>query len=147
MKRNRYIIAYVLLAFCFIKHPVVGQNRSFTGTVTIHPVRLEQVGDSLYIEMDMVLEDVKMNTSRGADWIPQLVSASCTLNLPRISLKGRDDSWAAKAPATAATCATAASTPPPTITITPTRYSPPGAVRRPGSTAARSCRTPWPLWP
>ena len=60
MKRNRYIIAYVLLAFCFIKHPVVGQNRSFTGTVTIHPVRLEQVGDSLYIEMDMVLEDVKM---------------------------------------------------------------------------------------
>ena len=23
MKRNRYIIAYVLLAFCFIKHPVV----------------------------------------------------------------------------------------------------------------------------
>ena len=49
MKRNRYIIAYVLLAFCFIKHPVVGQNRSFTGTVTIHPVRLEQVGDSLYI--------------------------------------------------------------------------------------------------
>lgn len=37
MKRNRYIIAYVLLAFCFIKHPVVGQNRSFTGTVTIHP--------------------------------------------------------------------------------------------------------------
>ena len=91
MKRNRYIIAYVLLAFCFIKHPVVGQNRSFTGTVTIHPVRLEQVGDSLYIEMDMVLEDVKMNTSRGADWIPQLVSASCTLNLPRISLKGRDE--------------------------------------------------------
>lgn len=41
MKRNRYIAAYVLLAFCFIKHPVVGQNRSFTGTVTIHPVRLE----------------------------------------------------------------------------------------------------------
>lgn len=41
--------------------------------------------------MDMVLEDVKMNTSRGADWIPQLVSASCTLNLPRISLKGRDE--------------------------------------------------------
>ena len=91
MKRNRYIIAYVLLAFCFIKHPVVGQNRSFTGTVTIHPVRLEQVGDSLYIEMVMVLEDVKMTTSRGADWIPQLVSASCTLNLPRISLKGRDE--------------------------------------------------------
>lgn len=26
MKRNRYIIAYVLLAFCFIKHPVVGQT-------------------------------------------------------------------------------------------------------------------------
>ena len=36
MKRNRYIIAYVLLAFCFIKHPVVGQNRSFTGTVTLY---------------------------------------------------------------------------------------------------------------
>lgn len=91
MKRNRYIIVYTVVALCSVEHPVVGQNRSYTGTVAVHPVRLEQVGDSLYIDMNMVLEDVKMKASRGADWIPQLVSESRTLNLPRISLKGRDE--------------------------------------------------------
>ena len=48
MKRNRYIIAYVLLAFALSSIGCGTEPLGFTGTVTIHPVHLEQVGDSLY---------------------------------------------------------------------------------------------------
>lgn len=89
--RNIHFIGCVVIALYFSIHQAMGQNRSYAGTIDALPVRLEQIGDTLYIDVDIVLADVKIQASRGVDLIPQLVSVSRTLDLPRISLKGKDE--------------------------------------------------------
>lgn len=91
IRRNIQLILCGLFALCSNVHPIMAQDRSYEGTITVNPVRLEQVGDILYIDMDIVLSDVKVKSSRGVDLIPQLVSADHTLQLPRVSLKGREE--------------------------------------------------------
>ena len=49
------------------------------------------MGDSLYIDMDIVLNEVKVKSTRGVDLIPQLVSSEKSCNLPEVTMKGRDE--------------------------------------------------------
>lgn len=67
------------------------QTRSYDGKLTINPVRLEQNGDFLYIDIDFVLTDVKVKSANGVDLIPQLIVPSQTKNLPKVSIKGREE--------------------------------------------------------
>ncbi len=43
------------------------------GTITVKPIQLEQKGDFLHIDIDFDLKDVKVKSTRGVDFIPQLV--------------------------------------------------------------------------
>ena len=44
MKRNMQFIILVLTALCLNLNGVMAQERSYEGTITIEPVRLEQLG-------------------------------------------------------------------------------------------------------
>ena len=43
MKRNMQFIVWVLTVMCLSMNVAVAQNRSYEGTITIKPVRLEQL--------------------------------------------------------------------------------------------------------
>lgn len=59
MKRNIQIIICVLVFAGLNSFQAKAQSRSYEGNITVNPVRLEQLGDSLYIDMDIVLSGVK----------------------------------------------------------------------------------------
>ena len=91
MKRNIQFIVLVLAALCLNTEEAFAQNRSYSGDIGIEPVRLEQRGDFLYIDMNFILKDVKVRTAHGVDFIPQLVAPANTYNLPKVSVKGKDE--------------------------------------------------------
>ena len=91
MKRNIQFIVLVLAALCLNTEEAFAQNRSYSGDIGIEPVRLEQSGDFLYIDMNFILKDVKVRTAHGVDFIPQLVAPANTYNLPKVSVKGKDE--------------------------------------------------------
>ena len=91
MKRNIQFIVLVLAALCLNTEEAFAQNRSYSGDIGIEPVRLEQSGDFLYIDLNFILKDVKVRTAHGVDFIPQLVAPANTYNLPKVSVKGKDE--------------------------------------------------------
>lgn len=91
MKRNIQFIVLVLAALCLNTEEAFAQNLSYSGDIGIEPVRLEQSGDFLYIDMNFILKDVKVRTAHGVDFIPQLVAPANTYNLPKVSVKGKDE--------------------------------------------------------
>ena len=89
MKINMQFIALALL---FLNvNGASAQDRSYEGTISIEPVRLEQSGEFLHIDLDVIMDDVKVKSARGVDFIPQLISSTTTRDLPRISIKGRNE--------------------------------------------------------
>ena len=91
MKRNIQFIVLVLAALCLNTEEAFAQNRSYSGDIGIEPVRLEQSGDFLYIDMNFILKDVKVRTAHGVDFIPQLVAPANTYNLPKVKEKKKDE--------------------------------------------------------
>lgn len=91
MKRNIQFIVLVLIVLCRNIDSVVAQTRSYDGVITVAPVQLEQRGKSVYIDIDFILNDVKVKTAHGVDFIPQLVAPTRTYNLPKVSIKGHDE--------------------------------------------------------
>ena len=91
MKRNIYFTVCLLVVLCLNVVPAMAQTRSYDGTVTVKPVLLEQKGDFLHVDIDFELKDVKVKSARGVDFIPRLVAPGRTLNLPKVSIKGRDE--------------------------------------------------------
>lgn len=91
MKRNRQFIIWVLTALCLNLDGVMAQERSYEGTITIEPVRLEQLGETIHVDFDIVMDNVKVKSSHGVDFIPQLVSPTVTYDLPRVSIKGKNE--------------------------------------------------------
>jgi outer membrane protein OmpA-like peptidoglycan-associated protein len=84
-------VALAMIALCLNVNSVLAQDRSYEGTITLKPVRLEQQGETLYVDFDIVMEDVKVKSAHGTDFIPQLVSGDVTRNLPRVSVKGKNE--------------------------------------------------------
>ena len=91
MRRNIQFIICVMAVLYLGCFPVMGQSRSYEGAITVNPVQLEQVGDSLYIHMEIVLDGVKVKSTRGVDFIPQLTSTEKMYSLPKVSMKGKDE--------------------------------------------------------
>ena len=84
--------AFLLVAFLLETLTSEAQPKSsYTGTININPVRVLQAGKTLYVEMDIILDHVKVKSAGAVDIIPRLVSASDTLVLPKVSLKGRNE--------------------------------------------------------
>lgn len=72
------------------------QSLSYEGAIQVKPLRLEQQGEWLYIDIDFVMDGVTVKSSRGVDLIPQLISAGNSRNLPKVSIKGRNEYLAYK---------------------------------------------------
>ena len=91
MNRSIQFIVCVLAILCQNINPAVAQTRSYDGVISVVPVQLEQRGKSVYINIDFVLEDVKVKSAHGVDFIPQLVAPAHTYNLPKVSIKGHNE--------------------------------------------------------
>lgn len=91
MKRNIQFIALAMMALYLNVNEIMAQERSYDGTIRIEPMRLEQSGALLHVDLNIILDDVKVKSTRGVDFIPQLISSSNTYELPRISIKGRNE--------------------------------------------------------
>ena len=87
----RYM-ACVLMALLLGTLNSMAQSRpSYVGTISVKPVRVLQAGEMLYVEMDIILDQVKVKSAGAVDIIPRLVASSDTLELPKVSLKGRNE--------------------------------------------------------
>lgn len=71
VKRKIPFIICVLVALYLNIGSIMAQARSYEGSITVNSVRLEQLGDSLYIDMDIVLNGVKVKSTRGVELMPQ----------------------------------------------------------------------------
>lgn len=81
-----------MLVVCSLNiNTAMAQSRSYEGVITVNPVRLEQKGDFIHVDIDFVLNNVKVKSARGMDFIPRLVTPGYTQNLPKVSIKGRDE--------------------------------------------------------
>ena len=60
MKRNMSFIVLVLVVLCLNTNRAIAQDRSYEGTITIVPVRLEQLGETVHIDFDILMKDVKV---------------------------------------------------------------------------------------
>lgn len=67
MNRSIQFIVCVLAILCQNINSAVAQTRSYDGVISVVPVQLEQRGKSVYINIDFVLEDVKVKSAHGVD--------------------------------------------------------------------------------
>lgn len=91
MNKNLQIVICMLITICWSINDMRAQERSYTGTITIEPIRLEQQGNVVHVDLNFILEDVKVKSPRGVDFIPQLVTPTVTYNLPMIAFKGQNE--------------------------------------------------------
>ena len=91
MIRNIGFLVCMLVVCSLNINTAMAQSRSYEGGITVNPVRLEQKGDFIHVDIDFVLNNVKVKSARGMDFIPRLVTPGRTQNLPKVSIKGRDE--------------------------------------------------------
>lgn len=70
---------------------VYAQQKEYKGEVSITPVRLEQVGDSLYVVIDFNFEKMTVNSRRSITYIPTLATSNVNKSLQGVTVKGRAD--------------------------------------------------------
>lgn len=90
MRKIQYI-AYVGVALWLNVGASAAQSLSYKGMIQVKPIRLEQQAESLYVDIDFVLDGVTVRSSRGVDLIPLLASATNTYALPKVSIKGTNE--------------------------------------------------------
>ncbi len=62
--------AFLLVAFLLETLTSEAQPKSsYTGTININPVRVLQAGKTLYVEMDIILDHVKVKSAGAVDII------------------------------------------------------------------------------
>lgn len=89
MKRNIQFILFVFFTLCLSQ--AAAQKRPYSGTINIEPVRFEQHGDFLHIEINFITDGMKVKSVRSVNFTPRLISSSDTCNLPEVSFKGRNE--------------------------------------------------------
>ena len=89
MRKNLlYMIPVAAMALLNVK--VVAQNTVHQGNVTVQANKLEQRGDSLYINIEMTILGKSVNARKSADFTPILVAKEYNKMLPEVSIKGRN---------------------------------------------------------
>lgn len=63
--------------------------QTYTGDINIVPIRLEQQGDSLYIDMEIRMSNVRVRSGMSVDLAPKLISSARAAGLPVVSVKGK----------------------------------------------------------
>ena len=72
--RNIGFLVCMLVVCSLNINTAMAQSRSYEGGITVNPVRLEQKGDFIHVDIDFVLNNVKVKSARGMDFIPRLVT-------------------------------------------------------------------------
>lgn len=91
IKRNISFIVCIWVACSLNMSSAVAQSRSYEGNIAVKPVQLEQKGNFLHIDIDFYLNNVKVKSARGVDFIPRLAAPGRNQDLPKVSIKGRDE--------------------------------------------------------
>ena len=65
------------------------QERSYQGEITVVPVRIEQRGDSLHVDLDVRLFGVQVKSPLSIEMTPCLVTSDRKMELPPVTVKGR----------------------------------------------------------
>lgn len=79
--------AAVLSVICL---PASAQrDGSYQGDIDLTPLRFEQVGDSLYIDMDIALRSVRVGSPLSINFAPCVTTPEHQRSLPVVSVKGR----------------------------------------------------------
>lgn len=90
MIRNIGLLARMLVVCSLDISTAMAQLRSYKGGITVNPVWLGQKGGFTHAGIDFVLDSVKVKSAWGMDLTPRLVTFGCTLNLSKVSIRGRD---------------------------------------------------------
>lgn len=91
MKKYTFTILFTIAALVCGICRTSAKSKDYKGNVSIEPLRVEQHGSFLYVDMDVVLNDLKVKSAKSLELTPQVVSKSESKSLPNISLKGRDE--------------------------------------------------------
>lgn len=88
MKKN--ILYFVpMMTMALSATGIKAQNTVQQGNVTVQTNRLEQRGDSLYLDMILTMHGKNVPSRKSADFIPVLTTEGQSKSLPKISVKGR----------------------------------------------------------
>ena len=68
---------------------VYAQERNYLGEITVVPVRIEQSGDSLHVDLDVRLYGVHVKSPLSIEMTPCLITSERKMELPPITVKGR----------------------------------------------------------
>lgn len=84
-----------LLTILLLASPLLyGENlpdKWYTGTIQPKALELQQVGDSLHIQMLYDFDKIKVSSNHSIELIPVLIAGNHQMELPEISLKGRNN--------------------------------------------------------
>lgn len=90
MNKSIYILLLLVLGVLGAwGKSVAPQQYGYKGPLKITPVRLEQLGDSLYVAICFDLDSIKVRSRRSIDLMPMLVAPPKKRTLPWISVQGR----------------------------------------------------------
>lgn len=89
MKRNILIAATAALTM--VCGRAAAQEQMYARSITVEPVRMVRSGETIHIDLDIAIRDLKVRPAAGLDLIPVMSAPGNQLDLPRISLKGRSE--------------------------------------------------------
>lgn len=70
---------------------VWAQHEEYSGKMHVTPLSLQQMGDSVYIQLDFDISGVNVDSRKSISLIPALVAQDKRLYLPEVMVKGRED--------------------------------------------------------
>lgn len=85
------ISAILAVATLLIPIGAISQNRTVFGNIVIHPVTVAQQGDSLHINMDVLLDENSLRSRMSVELTPILTADSQQTALAPIVIKGRNN--------------------------------------------------------
>ena len=80
-----------IVAMGLLTTTISAQNMRTDGNVSVQVNRVQQLGDSLYIDMDITKIGKNATSRNSADFTPIIISETIQKALPSVSLKGRSN--------------------------------------------------------
>ena len=89
MTKTKFFIIKTTLLLVSLLFAASAWGQSYKGDITVVPVRCEQSGDSLYVDMDIHLTDARVKSNMSVELVPCFASEMRDYVLPAVSIKGR----------------------------------------------------------
>lgn len=88
---KKIILSIITLALATLSSVAVAADGSYKGSVTTANASAVQQGYTLYINFDIVLQDVKVKRTQALTLTPSLVAGERSVVLPKIVIRGRNN--------------------------------------------------------